>query len=409
MVKTDLRIHRVDHPCRRRRLLSVTVAVAALVLALPATSGAFNSNSSFCLPRARASYQISSDHLTSIAFASFNLDDSRSLFAHFDSAFKSWVVDENFVREDRSRLISSGGTTFDTSWKDLDSLVRASTGCSLFNAHMTFNTDYLVDFNRGSIDMEGVSAHEWGHAFGLKHTSAHTFHSRSGFTRSGTNTMSTCADTPAEERDRRRPNWDDISGAFHHLDGNRGGGWYTTSFPGGFETIFDSWLDESNGTGVAATRVTTPVATGLYATDLTNGSLTHQAEVTPGHGYRVKWRTSVTSRRTESGATYFYLEESATSIDFKDESAGCDHITSATGIEQNMNKATYAPYSFSTIHTCYPTTTWSECASAGGPSPLATGVNPDGWKLTWSVSNPSFSKKVTLDDAHAEYQPGAVI
>jgi hypothetical protein len=66
-----------------------------------------------------------------------------------------------------------GGQNFNMRWEPAGSQNRATTVCGPFVHDIEFNSDRIDEYLNGSIDIEGVSAHEWGHAHGIGHAGKH--------------------------------------------------------------------------------------------------------------------------------------------------------------------------------------------------------------------------------------------
>lgn len=106
----------------------------------------------------------------------------------FESGFDAWAQDVEEYKNNKY-LITFGGQNWTARWQDMGGNGPfAKTTCGLVH-NIEFNTFYLDEFKdpSASLSMDAVSAHEWGHAFGLGHTGDDEW------VFGGTPTMATCA------------------------------------------------------------------------------------------------------------------------------------------------------------------------------------------------------------------------
>ncbi len=87
--------------------------------------------------------------------------------ARFEAGFWNWVNDVHDHKG--NRVLNKGGTTFVAEWADLGTTLHAETVCLPWDHRIRFNTRYYNEFYNGTYDMEAISTHEWGHAWGLGH------------------------------------------------------------------------------------------------------------------------------------------------------------------------------------------------------------------------------------------------
>lgn len=133
-------------------------------------------------------------------------------------------------------ILTKSGTTFTAEWYDLGpSGDNAKTWCAPGNHRIQFNSWYYNDYATGARDMRSVSAHEWGHVWGLGHVG----HEDTWPTSQSYATMATCIG-PTDTSRRTLSHDDEAAIAIQDLD-QVVGGYATASANSSFE--------ESGGSG----------------------------------------------------------------------------------------------------------------------------------------------------------------
>ncbi|MCP4966147.1 MAG: hypothetical protein GY926_13050 [bacterium] len=94
-------------------------------------------------------------------------NNSPGLKTEFDQGFDAWMYDVE--KWSGGYLLSNSGTLWTARWASLGSSTNATTDCFPWAHNITFNIDKLAEYQTSSGFMAAVSAHEWGHGFGLGH------------------------------------------------------------------------------------------------------------------------------------------------------------------------------------------------------------------------------------------------
>ncbi len=89
-----------------------------------------------------------------------------TLKTEFDQGFDAWVYDVE--KWSGGYLLSNSGTLWTARWDDIGG-ANATTDCFPWAHNITFNTQKLGAYQSNPGWLAAVSAHEWGHAFGLGH------------------------------------------------------------------------------------------------------------------------------------------------------------------------------------------------------------------------------------------------
>lgn len=110
-----------------------------------------------------------------------------TLEAEFVDGFEAWRYDVE--KWSGGYLLSTSGQLWHARWEDLgDDTSMAQTVCLPWAHNIEFNTWKLADYQSTPTRLASVSAHEWGHAFGLGHVGYYD----AAYPSADPPTMSTC-------------------------------------------------------------------------------------------------------------------------------------------------------------------------------------------------------------------------
>jgi len=143
------------------RSMIVVAVTAAMILVPVVPVGAAWYDGSVCPTRTTTKYSSSGSEWNTYP----------ALLTQAKAGWSEWVkVDNPFG----SGEFGWGGVTFNMRWQAMGSSGSfASTNCTGTTKDINFNADrvdeYIDGVPLGGLDMQGVSTHEWGHAYGIGH------------------------------------------------------------------------------------------------------------------------------------------------------------------------------------------------------------------------------------------------
>lgn len=270
----------------------------------------------------------------------------------FRAGFTAWTLDIEDYKG--IKVLSESGNGWTARWETLSAGTHAVTECYLFVNDITFNDDRYGDYDSGSLSMSAVSAHEWGHAFGLGHVGDED-------SDSGLPTMSTCSGSDGDPERATLSN--DDEGAIHVSNESvsiGGNSFWTVTANSSFEESESSGLEywrtqnlnkfyrSSSGGGVDGS---TYFAYTRAVPGVTNGAILQDTFLTSDNGEDYRGRINYKKHLSSDTGT---VKVTIKVLSGTHSSSGCGGLNSNTMGSAWVQKTA----------TCYPSNNWGYCTTA---------------------------------------------
>lgn len=326
----------------------VVTVTAAMILVPVVPAGAAWYDGSVCPTRTATKYSSSGSEWNTYP----------ALLTQAKAGWSEWVkVDNPFG----SGEFGWGGVTFNMRWQAMGSSGSfASTNCTGTTKDINFNADrvdeYIDGVSLGGLDMQGVSTHEWGHAYGIGHAGDEdTQAPNSG----RVPTMATCLASHWTD-DKRSIEQDDHSAVTRI--GNVVGGYGSITPNSSFENGTAFWQKQSiSSVGTYSGGVDGTPKYVVFTPSATNAALFADNRITNASGEKVKAR--VNYRRHDpgsSGQVKMTLKWGQVSYA---NSGFCNN--SQTFNNQNLNSETYdGAWSTRQNKYCTVSSSWNYCTTS---------------------------------------------
>ena len=291
-----------------------------------------------------------------------DLDESQFVFAadaewtnnmktKFEEGFDAWVYDiEDY---NGGYLLDEDGIVWTARWDDIGS-DTAKTTCYPWLHNIEFSDSLYLSFEQGGHKMESVSAHEWGHAFGLGHVGK-----QDTLGSEGSPTMATCL-SPGDT-DRETLSRDDEAAI---ISANESvGGYKTATANASFEENESShkgyWFTQNLNYFTASSSGGGVDGSPWYAKfraipGVTNGALYNDTYVTADHGENYKGRANYKKNSSTDYGTVKVTMKTRKFEHYNDGGCGGD----------NINVTSYVSGWVAKNKTCTPSSSWGYCTTS---------------------------------------------
>lgn len=351
------------------------LAVTAAAVASSAPVLAFNPSAPSCADRTSADIVLSGTDWQTVSTGGLQAGKTFGLQAQ--QGYQTWK--DQVDRWQGGRALTSGGDDYTMRWEKFD-VVQGSANTNCLTKVITLNLNERQSFIDGTLDLRGLSTHEWGHVWGLAHSGRKDTYP---FADSNYASMVTCS--PGGYRDLINLNQDDEAGIQFKTDKSLAKGTVTANSSFEEDTLsgWEYWRKQrvtytSRGSGGSGSST----YYGIFSGDASHTSIHSETRVYSTEDGNINdWIIAArasTKKNSSTDSGYVTLVLKWRPVDYGEGSSGpCNFV----GDILNVVNATgnYSDHYF-TLN-CTPSTSWSDCAmgnrymSASADSVYGDGVD----------------------------------
>ncbi len=348
-----------------KRVAVLLVALATLAAPFPAL--AFDDYGILCGNENSLGIAFSSSPSWSLAISA-GPDNGKTLQSAVTEGRNMWVGTE-IEHWSGGAALGGGSPTFQM--KLIDTSSAAITDCQA-TVSIAFDSDRIADFRDGDLVLSGLSAHEWGHAWGLGHSGRYD-----SFGGGVSPTLSTCWNDFEEQRFVSQ---DDSAGIQFQTDksGTFGSATANSSFEEntqwwGFQNVSSSQVFLSGGTDGSPNflRFSGPASsTAIYST-------TRMTDYFDGDQIGADIKARANYKRGVNASGHVLVVAKWRHVDYPGSSKDVTCQLDPSTLNQ---QASIGSFEFQVSIYCYPSTTWNYCTTSAGnvTSSDSAGASPDG-------------------------------